>query len=250
VPALRCADASARGEVAVSGAMDTLTVLVRLLVSFALGGMIGLERESHRRPAGLRTHILVATGSCLITLVSIYSASVSSLGERGAIDPTRIAANIITGIGFLGAGTILRDGMTVRGLTTAASLWVVAGMGLAVGFGFYAGALAVAILVTLSLVYLDRIEVKYIESKGHRLSMVLEDRPGMLAAICATLADLGINITQVVADESSGSPGCIDVVLGVRLPVGRDGLVAAVEQIRAIPGVHQVKAQPGQKAPE
>ncbi len=231
-------------------AMDTLTVLVRLSVSFVLGGIIGLERESHRRPAGLRTHILVATGSCLITLVSIYSANVASPLGGSAVDPTRIAANIITGIGFLGAGTILRDGMTVRGLTTAASLWVVAGMGLAVGFGFYAGAAAVAALVALSLVYLDRIEVKYIESKGHRLSMVLEDRPGMLAAICAALADSGVNITQVVADQSSESPGCVDVMLGVRLPVGRAGLPSVVDQIRAIPGVHQVKAQPGKKAKE
>jgi putative Mg2+ transporter-C (MgtC) family protein len=228
--------------------MDTLTVLVRLLVSFVLGGVIGLERESHRRPAGLRTHILVATGSCLVTLVSIYSASVASPLGGSAVDPTRIAANIITGIGFLGAGTILRDGMTVRGLTTAASLWVVAGMGLAVGFGFYAGALAVAILVALSLVYLDRIEIKYIESKGHRISMVLEDRPGMLAAICTTLADSGINITQMVADGSAASPGCIDVMLGVRLPVGREGLLGVVEQIRAIPGVQRVQAQSGEKA--
>ena len=121
-------------------------------------------------------------------------------------------------------------------------------MGLAVGFGFYAGALAVAILVALSLVYLDRIEIKYIESKGHRISMVLEDRPGMLAAICTTLADSGINITQMVADGSAASPGCIDVMLGVRLPVGREGLLGVVEQIRAIPGVQRVQAQSGEKA--
>ena len=123
-------------------------------------------------------------------------------------------------------------------------------MGLCGWIGFYAGAAAVAVLVALSLVYLDRIEVKYIESKGHCLGMVLEDRPGMLAAICATLADSGVNITQVVADQSSESPGCVDVMLGVRLPVGGEGLPSVVDQIRAIPGVHQVKAQPGQKAKE
>lgn len=230
--------------------MDTPSILVRLLVSFILGGVIGLERESHRRPAGFRTHILVATGSCLITLVSVYSITTVASGSGGTVDPTRIAANIITGIGFLGAGTILRDGMTVRGLTTAASLWVVAGIGLAVGFGFYLGALVVAILVTLSLVYLDRIEIKYIESKGQRLNIVLEDRPGMLASLCSTLADAGVNITRVVADGSPHFPGCIDVTLGVRLPVGDDGLPPIVEQLQSIQGVRKVEAERGHQAGE
>ncbi|HBL37110.1 MAG TPA: methyltransferase, partial [Firmicutes bacterium] len=102
------------------------------MVATLLGAVIGLEREQHGRPAGLRTHILVALGSCLIMLVSIYGFP-SGTGS----DPARLAAQVVSGIGFLGAGTILRDGTSIRGLTTAASLWVVAGIGLAAGTGFY-----------------------------------------------------------------------------------------------------------------
>lgn len=221
-----------------------MMVVLRLLVSFALGGVIGLERESHGRPAGFRTHILVATGSCLVTLVSIYSADSVTRGLGGSVDPTRIAANIITGIGFLGAGTILRDGMTVRGLTTAASLWVVAGIGLAVGFGFYVGAAIVAVLVTLALVYLDRVEIKYIESKGHQINIVLEDRPGMIAQLCSALANDGINITRMTADSSTHESGCIDVAIRVHLPVGHDGLPAVADRLRVLPGIHQIEVEP------
>jgi putative Mg2+ transporter-C (MgtC) family protein len=224
--------------------MDTLTVVLRLLVSFALGGVIGLERESHGRPAGFRTHILVATGSCLVTLVSIYSATSATRGLDGVVDPTRIAANIITGIGFLGAGTILRDGMTVRGLTTAASLWVVAGIGLAVGFGFYMGAVLVAILVTLALVYLDRVEVRYLVSKGHQINVVLEDQPGMLAQLCSALASEGINIARMTADSSTRENDCIDVAIRIHLPVGHDGLLALADRLRTLPGIRRIEAEP------
>jgi len=224
--------------------MDVFSMVFRLLLSFLLGGVIGLERETHRRPAGFRTHILVATGSCLITLVSVYSATLDGFGATGAVDPTRIAANIITGIGFLGAGTILRDGMTVRGLTTAASLWVVSGIGLAVGFGFYAGALLVAGLVTMTLVFLDKIEKKYFETKGQHLSVTLEDRPGMLARLCSVLSDEGINITKLTAGISPDHDGLVDVAMGIRLPPGRNTLLSTVvDRIRAIPGVHRVIAE-------
>src|SRR5690349_6767845 len=97
-----------------------------LLLSVVLGGLIGLERELHGHPAGLRTHILVCMGSALITLVSVYSANLN--GVRS--DPTRISAQIVTGIGFLGAGAIIREGGSIRGLTTAASLWTTAAIGL------------------------------------------------------------------------------------------------------------------------
>lgn len=112
-------------------------VLLRLFVAGALGGAIGLEREIRERQAGLRTHLLVAVGSALFTLVSAYGFR--NFGVR--VDPTRIAAQIVTGIGFLGAGAIIRLGLSVRGLTTAASLWLVAAIGMAAGAGYWAGAL-------------------------------------------------------------------------------------------------------------
>ena len=105
---------------------------LRLCVAAALGGAIGLERELRERQAGLRTHLLVSVGSALFTLVSAYGFSDFSAAGR-SVDPTRIAAQIVTGIGFLGAGAIIRQGLSVRGLTTAATLWLVAAIGMACG---------------------------------------------------------------------------------------------------------------------
>lgn len=136
-----------------------VSVFFRLALSAFLGGLIGIERQWHRCNAGLRTHILVSLGSCLIMLTSIYVSDIYSGMARS--DPARIAAGVITGIGFLGAGTIIRDSEGVRGLTTAASLWVVAGIGLACGIGFYQGASATAVLALIVLVVLRIAENKY-----------------------------------------------------------------------------------------
>ena len=125
------------------------TVLFRLLLSVVLAAAIGTERQIHRRNAGLRTHILVGLGSCLIMLTSLYVFAIYK--ETANVDPARIAAGVITGIGFLGAGTILRERESIRGLTTAASLWVVAAIGLATGVGFYSAAVFTTILGLLVL---------------------------------------------------------------------------------------------------
>ena len=128
-------------------------VLVRVVLAGLLGAAIGFERELRDREAGMRTHLLVAMGSCLFTLVSAYGFH-EFLAEGGAVvraDPSRIAAQIVTGIGFLGAGAIIRQGLSVRGLTTAASLWVVAAIGLATGAGYYSAALITTVVVLVSL---------------------------------------------------------------------------------------------------
>jgi len=128
-------------------------VLVRLVVAGILGGAIGAERELREHDAGLRTHTLVAVGSALFTIVSAYAWTDFNFSARNGItyDPTRIAAQIVTGIGFLGAGAIIRQGLSVRGLTTAASLWVVAAIGMASGAGYYSGAVITTVVVLLSL---------------------------------------------------------------------------------------------------
>lgn len=130
----------------------TLEIVLRLVLAAIFGSVIGYEREKKRRPAGLRTHMLVCVGSALITLTSILSF-------KGA-DPARVAAGIITGIGFLGAGSIFRDKNRVRGLTTAADLWVMAGVGLAVGAGFYLGAITTMALLVVIM------RLKKFEKKG------------------------------------------------------------------------------------
>jgi putative Mg2+ transporter-C (MgtC) family protein len=127
--------------------------LLRIALAAVLGGLIGVERELREREAGLRTHLLVAVGSALFTIVGAYGFHdfVASGGVIVRTDPTRIAAQIVTGIGFLGAGAIIRQGLSVRGLTTAATLWVVAAVGLAAGAGYYSGAVITTALVLVAL---------------------------------------------------------------------------------------------------
>lgn len=134
-------------------------LLLRIMAAAVLGGLIGLEREMGDQPAGFRTHLLVSLGSALFTLVGAYGVA-PLLGHDVAtrFDPTRVAAQIVTGIGFLGAGAILRQGLTVRGLTTAAALWVTAAIGMAVGLGYWAGAAFSALVTILSLYGLKRVE--------------------------------------------------------------------------------------------
>jgi putative Mg2+ transporter-C (MgtC) family protein len=139
-----------------SSAIPTLSwdeALLRLALAAVLGGLIGVERELREREAGLRTHLLVALGSALFTLSSAYGfhAFLASGQAVVRVDPTRIAAQIVTGIGFLGAGAIIRQGLSVRGLTTAATLWVVAAVGLAAGAGYYSAAVITTALVLIAL---------------------------------------------------------------------------------------------------
>ena len=124
----------------------------RMALGLVLGAMIGFERELHRQPAGFRTHSLVAVGSALFTIISAYGFAGS------AVDPTRIAAQIVSGIGFIGAGTILQHRGSVRGLTTAASLWSVAAVGMAAGAGLLAIAMVGTLLILVVLSVLDRVE--------------------------------------------------------------------------------------------
>ncbi len=136
--------------------LSDLEIFIRLLSALVLGGLIGLERQIHRRTAGLRTHILVSLGSCLIMLTSLYVFDIYK--SQTLLDPARIAAGVITGIGFLGAGAIIRDRGGIKGLTTAASLWVVAGIGLAIGCGFYKAALFTTALAVITLFFLRYVE--------------------------------------------------------------------------------------------
>ena len=142
-------------------------MIVRLLLTLVLSGLIGLERQVHRRDAGLRTHILVALGSCLIMLTSLYVFDIYK--AQVSLDPARIAAGVVTGIGFLGAGTIIRESDGVRGLTTAASLWVAAGIGLAVGVGFNKIAIYTTVLVLIVLHFLRYVEVPLSKEDKHGL---------------------------------------------------------------------------------
>ncbi len=134
--------------------LDTWSIILRICAAVVLGGLIGLEREWHGRPAGLRTHILVAVGSCLVMLVSMYGFT--NMGMT--TDPARLSAQVVSGIGFLGAGAIIRDKGGVTGITTASTIWLVGMIGLACGNGYYIGALAATIISLVTLVMLRVIE--------------------------------------------------------------------------------------------
>lgn len=133
-------------------------LILRLCLAALLGGAIGFEREYSEQPAGLRTHLLVSVGACLFTLAGAYGLEAFSGSDGLRYDPTRIAAQVVTGIGFLGAGAILREGVNIRGLTTAAALWVTASIGLAVGLGFIEGALAATVIAVIALYGLKRLQ--------------------------------------------------------------------------------------------
>jgi putative Mg2+ transporter-C (MgtC) family protein len=139
-------------------------VVIRLIVSVFLSSLVGFERELRGRAAGLRTHILVGLSTCLLMLVSMFVAQGS--GEGLLFDPGRIAAGVVTGIGILCAGTIIRFGTNVKGLTTAASLWAVAALGLAVGAGFYTAAYTATLLILITLFLLTRFERNISKTKS------------------------------------------------------------------------------------
>jgi putative Mg2+ transporter-C (MgtC) family protein len=160
------------------------SIVARLAVAAALGAAVGFERELRDREAGMRTHLLVALGSCLFTLISAYGFH-DFLTHGGSVvraDPSRIAAQIVTGIGFLGAGAIIREGLSVRGLTTAGSLWVVAAVGMAVGAGFYLAAIVAAALTLVALGPLRILAHRLVErfrAEENRIIVELEEGSGV-----------------------------------------------------------------------
>lgn len=183
-----------------SAVVTPLDLFIRLLLAMILGSIIGMEREAIHRPAGLRTHTLVSIGSALFTLLSIYMG----WWEGQFHEPGRIAAQIVSGIGFLGAGTILRQRSGIRGLTTAASLWAVAGIGMAAGAGYYLGAVLATLFVFLSLTVLGRIEHKPSANKEDRMLLLKCHNRESIPKILAMLKSSGMEIVESSAETSGG----------------------------------------------
>lgn len=165
------------------------TYLVRLLIALAVGGAIGLEREFKGKPAGIRTNILMCMGACLIMIISVEVARTAG----GTADPGRIAAQVITGVGFLGAGTIIRSRFHVVGLTTAATIWVLSALGLAIGAGFILLSVIGAFLITVTLVFIRYIEDSITKRRStHILQLGLDAREGIIGSILEIFTNLGI----------------------------------------------------------
>lgn len=148
--------------------------IVKLVIAIIVGGLIGIERENVNKPAGFRTHILVCVGSTLVMMTSKYIFKVYYSGHAN-IDVARLGAQVISGIGFLGAGTIIKDGATVKGLTTAATLWAISCIGLAIGIGYYRGAILATLAVYLTLILLKKFEVRF-ATKGVLKTLIVEGK--------------------------------------------------------------------------
>jgi len=141
--------------------ISDVDIAIRLLVAAALGSVVGFERERILWSAGIRTHMLVSVGSCLLMIVSAYGFQHALMMPHVVLDPSRIAAQVVSGIGFLGAGSILARGQVVRGLTTAASVWAVAAIGLATGGGLFFAAAASTVIILVILAGLKPLEEAY-----------------------------------------------------------------------------------------
>ena len=145
--------------------IETIDVVIRVVLSIILCGLIGIERKFYHKPAGFRTNVLVGLGSTILMIISLYI--LTNYNEGGSVDISRIASQIVTGIGFLGAGAIIQGRGSIHGMTTAATIWVVAAIGIAVGLGFYFTAVIATIGALVVLVILGRMEHRFIhEPKG------------------------------------------------------------------------------------
>lgn len=177
-----------------------LAVLVKLILAAVAGGAVGLEREKHGRPAGLRTHLLVALGACLMMVVSeAFQLKYAAFDVNSSVrlDPGRTAAQIVTGIGFLGAGVIIKEGITVRGLTTAASLWLVAGLGMAFGMGLFIPGMMATVLALMSLIFLKMLEPIINKDRYLDIAVTAQNRPGLQDELEALFVERRLRITDV-----------------------------------------------------
>lgn len=210
-------------------------LLLRLTLSCVLGGVIGYERQARRKSAGLRTNVLVCLGSCLIMVLSqeVYQ---KVEGQTNA-DPARLAAQVVSGIGFLGAGTIMKEGLTVKGLTTAACLWVVAGVGLAVGAGFYSGAFFASALVFITLGMLSRLDDWVSHERNLMITLLVVDSPAQLGKISNCLELLGVKTKGMKVKENTP-----DTVYIEMLAFNSRSLKTAeiVQELRKITGITSV----------
>jgi len=215
------------------------TILLRVLLAAALGALVGWQREIHHQPAGLRTHIILVVGAALCMTLSIDVAlQFRTTALNG--DPGRIAAQIVSGIGFLGAGAIIREGFTVKGLTTATSLWTMAVVGMTVGLGYYLTSVVVTLLIFIVLTVLNSVEKRYIHPHLEiTISLKADDRKGLMEDVKNALQEKGrrivsLGIRRNLEDRNLAIEADIDVT-------EEDPTENLVDDLSAIKGVHSFK---------
>jgi putative Mg2+ transporter-C (MgtC) family protein len=215
-------------------------IIIRLILAAALGSLIGFERERVSWSAGLRTHMLVCVGSCLIMIVSAFGFA-DILGTKDVVlDPSRIAAQVVSGIGFLGAGAILMQGDTIRGLTTAASVWAIAAIGLAVGSGLYVAAIASTVLILIILAGIKPLEKKYRDKQqSHMLRMLVKRGEMTIDLLQKTTSDQMLHVKQFIVKPSE-SPDYDDVTIAFERKQHSD-VTEIVKRLSQLPCVSEVK---------
>ena len=218
--------------------LSELETLIRLLVAAGLGSLIGFERERLLWTAGIRTHMLVCVGACLFMIVSAYGFT-ANLGEHVVLDPSRVAAQVVSGIGFLGAGAILARGEIVRGLTTAASVWSVAAIGLAVGGGLYFAAGVSTLVILIILAGVKPLEEAY-RARNQSCRLVIEAETGTLTPE-AVKDCLGIRTNQIKRFVATSSDGVETIVVTIAR-VSKADIGKFIRTLKEQPGVSNAKS--------
>jgi putative Mg2+ transporter-C (MgtC) family protein len=214
-------------------------LILRLIIAAALVSLIGLERERLGWAAGLRTHMLVCVGSCLMMIVSAYGFS-ATLGDHVVLDPSRVAAQVVSGIGFLGAGSIILRNEAIKGLTTAASVWAVAGVGLAAGGGLYTAAVAATVIILLILAGLKPWEERYQASRtALELSLTAARGTVSVGFLETILGERTGRIRQLIV-HSREEDGSEDVTV-IMTRVSAKDTPEIVRKLEAVPAIRQVR---------
>jgi putative Mg2+ transporter-C (MgtC) family protein len=221
-----------------------MALVGRLLLASLLGGIIGLEREIHGRPAGFRTHLLVSLGSCLFVISSVEFYRIFgnfSGGVPVGVDPGRVAAQVVTGIGFLGAGAIIREKASIRGLTTAACLWVAAALGLACGIGLFYLAICVTVVSLVSLLLLKQVENRLPKDTYLLIKVWADASADLVARIDEAILALGVKTLDSKLEKNLAQQRMF-IEFQVRR-VSKSNPALFVERLSSVAGVRRVRIE-------
>lgn len=220
---------------------ESIIILIRLILAAFLAGVIGIERESKGHPAGFRTHMLVGTGSCLVMLLALFGFQdyLNQNGDLVAYDPSRLASYVISGIGFLGAGTIIVQGASIRGLTTAASIWIVAAIGLTIGAGMFFAGIATTVLVLTSLIFLNHVD-KWFKNVSDTdvLFIAMDKKANELGEAIQRLESMEVQVQKIKGKEfDEDEAPLLHYYIKIHLPEG----VAETELYQSLYKVDSIK---------
>jgi len=212
--------------------LDLIDHISCMMFAAFLGSLIGLEREIHGQPAGLRTHMILSTGAALAAILSISYSKFLSNPDMPS-DPGRIVAQVVSGVGFLGAGAIMKMGVTVKGLTTASSLWTTAIVGIACGSGYLEIASATALLVFIILTIINKVEKSLLTTYGtHTLKIMLDDRPGIVKEVRSKLEERKVKIVSLSASMPDRSSLRLSMIVRKPDSLGMDKIINILTEFK------------------